>query len=120
MPRVSALRTMVRRGDFPMVAALAALILVIPSLLSTYDLYVATTAAIFSTVVLGLGIVSGRAGMISLAQLAFMAIGAYVFIWLQLHVPGIPFLVAMLIAALVTLPIGILVGLPALRLRGVH
>jgi branched-subunit amino acid ABC-type transport system permease component len=55
------------------------------------------------------------AGLISIGQGGFMAIGAYVSAYLSLN--GIPFYLALIIAMLVSAGIGLLVSLPALRLR---
>jgi branched-chain amino acid transport system permease protein len=98
---------------------LIVLVVVAPSVLSVNNLSVATTGESTAIALLGLGIVTNRAGMMSLAQFGFMAIGAYVFIWLQLHSPSLSFPLAILIGGLATIPFGIVVGLPALRLRGV-
>jgi branched-chain amino acid transport system permease protein len=115
----SAWRRLTRPGDLAGMAALVALMLIAPAIISQNNVSVATTGLLFAVALLGLGVVSGRAGMISLVQVGFMAIGAYVFVWLQLHAPGVPFPVAVLLGGLGTLPFGLIVGLPALRLRGV-
>lgn len=75
---------------------------------------------------LGLGIVTGSASMIALSQLTFAAIGAWVMEFLMLQTPlgtvfgGVSFIVCMLIGALAAAVLGLIVGLPALRLRGVN
>jgi branched-chain amino acid transport system permease protein len=119
MRLASALR-LGKRTDIPYVAGMAALFLLLPLLLSGYDLFVATNGLVIAIALLGLGVVTGRAGLISLCQMALAAIGAWVLLWLQLHAEGIPFLIDVIIAGLVTMPFGVLAGLPALRLRGVN
>jgi branched-chain amino acid transport system permease protein len=117
--RLSAWSRLVRPTDGVGMTLLIAIVLVGPSLLSGNNLSVATTGFVIAIALLGLGVVTGRAGMISLVQVGFMAIGAWMFTWLQLHVPGLSFPLAALIAGLAALPFGLIVGGPALRLRGV-
>jgi branched-chain amino acid transport system permease protein len=100
--------------------AVVIILLLPPLLMSDYYRYVATSGAITAIAVLGLGVVTGRAGLISLGQLAFMAIGAFVVSWLQVHAPGVPFLLKLLAGALVAVPVSVLVSVPALRLRGIN
>ena len=88
--------------------------------LSGYYVFLAISAVTASIAVLGLGIVTGSAGMIALCQLTFAAIGAWVVAWLSMHeVPG-GFIVWLIIGGAVAGCAGILIGLPALRLRGVN
>jgi branched-chain amino acid transport system permease protein len=58
-------------------------------------------------------------GLLSLANAAFMAIGAYVSAVLTIHA-GTPFIVSLLCGAFVAMFIGLLLGLPVLRLRDVY
>lgn len=89
-------------------------------LLPSYWLFLATSAAIGAIVARSTGLVTGQAGMISLCQLSFAAVGAWVVSRLSLTGQGVPFLVQIVAGGLAAVPLGILVGLPALRLRGVH
>jgi branched-chain amino acid transport system permease protein len=95
-------------------------LLLVPIIVSSADLYTATSAIITALVILSLGVVTGRAGMMSLCQMAFAACGAWAFLWLQVHAHSLPFTVDVAIAGLVTVPFGLLIALPALRLRGVN
>ncbi|CAB4941162.1 unannotated protein [freshwater metagenome] len=106
--------------SLPVAVVVLVLLLIPPVFLSEFDQYNATTAAIFAIALLGLGVVTGRAALICLAQTAFMAVGAFVILWLNVHAPGMPFLIKLVIASLITVPIGVLVSLPALRLRGIN
>jgi branched-chain amino acid transport system permease protein len=94
-------------------------VLLLPSLLSQYWLFVATSAAIFALAVYSAGIVTGLAGMMTLCQLSFAAIGAWTFADLNTH-GTLPFLVQVLVSGLVAVPFGLVIGLPALRLRGIN
>jgi branched-chain amino acid transport system permease protein len=95
-------------------------LLIVPSFLSTADQFTAISAVVTALIILSLGVVTGRAGMLSLCQMAFAAVGAWVFLWLKIHHSDWSFMVDLLVSGLVTVPVGLLVGLPALRLRGVN
>lgn len=89
-------------------------------LLPSYWLFLATSAVIVAIVARSTGLVTGQAGMISLCQLSFAAVGAWVVTRLGLSGLGVPFLAQIVAGGLAAVPFGVLVGLPALRLRGVH
>ena len=67
----------------------------------------------------GLNIVSGYCGQISLAQVAFLAVGAYTSANLVTKV-GLPFWVALPCAGIVAASMGLIVGLPSLRTKGLY
>lgn len=69
---------------------------------------------------LGLNILTGYAGQVSLGSSAFMAVGAYAAYNLALRLPGVPFLIDILLAGVVAAAVGLLFGLPSLRLRGFY
>jgi len=79
---------------------------------------VATSAAT-ATVLLSSVVVTGYAGQVSLAQLGLAGVGAYIAARLA-QTQGLSFWLALPLGVLGTLPIGALVGLPALRTRGVN
>lgn len=106
-----------RRRVVLAVLALAAPLLA--ALLPNFWLFLATSAVISAFTALSVGIVSGRAGMISLCQLAFAAIGAFAVAWLNTR-GLLPLPLQILAGGLVAVPLGLLIGLPALRLRGVN
>jgi branched-chain amino acid transport system permease protein len=85
-----------------------------------YWIYLATAVLITAVNLLSLGIVEGRTGMISLCQLSFAGVGAWTVGWLNVAgVPGgLPLWI--LIGGLAAMPLGIAIGLPALRLRGIN
>ena len=101
------------------VGLLAFVLLGLPELLDSYWLQVMTTVAIYSVVTLGLGLLIGRVGMVSLCQFALLAVGAWVALRLD-YATSIPFPLLLLIAGIVTGLIGTLIGLPALRLSGLY
>lgn len=88
--------------------------------LSSYTVFLAVTAITAAIAILGLGVVTGSAGMIALCQLTFAAIGAWVVAWLSVaEAPG-GFVAWLLLGGLAAGAAGVIVGLPALRLRGVN
>ncbi len=73
---------------------------------------------IYSIVGFGLMLLTGFTGQISLGHAAFLAVGAYTEALLQ--AAGVPFLVSISCAALFAALAGLIVGLPALRLKGIY
>jgi branched-chain amino acid transport system permease protein len=101
------------------VALLAFVLAALPSMLSGYYVDAVTQVAIYSIVSLGLGVLVGRVGLVSLGQAAVLAMGAWVAARL-LFATSLPFPVVLLVAGLITMVLGTLVGLPALRMRGLY
>ena len=102
------------------IAALLAFVLfALPGMLSLYWIDVSTSVAIYSVVALGLGILIGRTGLVSLGQIAVLALGAWVAARL-LFATGLPFPIVLAMSGLITMVLGTLVGLPALRLSGLY
>ncbi|MBX9457991.1 MAG: ATP-binding cassette domain-containing protein [Rhizobium sp.] len=97
--------------------AIGALVLL---LLPKYWIFLITAVFIVGTALQSLGLVTGRTGMISLCQMSFAGVGAWVTGWLNvLDAPG-GLVVWMLVGGLAAVPVGIAIGLPALRLRGIN
>lgn len=94
-------------------AALASL----PFLVGDYALYVLNLIAIHAIVAIGLNILVGYTGQISLGHAGFFAIGAYSCVLLMVK-GGLPFIVALPCAGVVAALFGFMLGLPALRLEG--
>src|ERR1700759_1178845 len=101
------------------VALLLFVFLAFPSLFSQYYIDAWTQVAIYSIVTLGLGLLVGRVGMVSLGQGAVLALGAWVAARL-LFATGLSYPFVLLGAGLITMVLGTLVGLPALRLSGLY
>jgi branched-chain amino acid transport system permease protein len=85
---------------------------------STFWIYVAGLTIIFAISALGLDWIQGRAGQVSIGSAGFMAVGA--FVAAVAVEKGVPALAALVLAALAGGFTGVLVGLPALRLRGLY
>ena len=75
---------------------------------------------ILSLAALGLNILTGYAGQVSLGTAAFMAVGAFASYNFMLRVPGMPILLAFVGGGLMAALVGILFGLPSLRIRGFY
>ena len=93
-----------------------ALLILAPIGQGRYIVYTLTSWLVFSIAAMGLNLTLGYAGQISLAQSAFMAVGAYITALLTLN--GIHWIVAMPIAVLSSFVLGLLIGFPALRVKG--
>jgi branched-chain amino acid transport system permease protein len=75
---------------------------------------------ILALATIGLNILTGYCGQISLGAGAFMAIGAYASYNISLRVPGMPLVPAILLGGLVSAMVGILFGIPSLRIKGLY
>jgi branched-chain amino acid transport system permease protein len=100
-------------GTILLLAALALL----PCVAGNYTLYIVTLIAIHTIVAVGLNILVGYTGQISLGHAGFFAIGAYSCVLLMTK-SGIPFIVALPVSGLISAFFGFLLGLPSLRLEG--
>lgn len=83
-----------------------------------YAIYVVTRASIFVIAAVGLNILAGYAGQISLGHAAFLAIGAYTHT--ILYRLGAPLILSMPLGSALAGILGALIGFPALRLKGPH
>ncbi|SCC95591.1 Inner-membrane translocator [Thiomonas sp. X19] len=75
---------------------------------------------ILALAALGLNVLAGYCGQISLGTGAFMAVGAYAAFNLMARLPGMPLLLALLLAGLIAAAVGMVFGLPSLRIRGLY
>jgi branched-chain amino acid transport system permease protein len=96
---------------------LLAFLALFPFLFKNYYVYLANYMAINVIVAIGLNLLVGYTGQISLGHSGFFAIGAYGTIVLMSKL-SFPFVLALPLAALGTALFGFLIGLPALRLEG--
>jgi branched-chain amino acid transport system permease protein len=98
---------------------LAACLLVVPFFGSVYVVYMACLIAINIIATVGLNITVGYAGLLSIGHSAFIGVGAYAGTLLWLHF-GTPLAVNIIVGALAAFAVGLVFGLPALRIKGVH
>jgi len=90
---------------------------VLPDIVSDYRLFLVTTMIIAAIAVLGLNLLTGFNGQISLGHGAFYAVGAYTAAVLMDHL-AMPYWATLPAAAIVCFIVGYLFGLPALKLEG--
>lgn len=100
-------------GALALIAAAVAL----PFMLSNYHVFELTQVMIYAIAVLGLNILTGYNGQISLGHGGFFAAGAYTAAILM-HRYGVPYWATLPPAALICFVLGVLFGLPALRFEG--
>jgi branched-chain amino acid transport system permease protein len=101
------------------VATLLLVVCALPFLVSNYHTFQLTLVLVYAIALLGLNILTGYNGQISLGHGAFYAIGAYVAAILMDKF-GVPYWLTVPVAAAVCLVAGFLFGLPALRLEGLY
>ncbi|GJJ02578.1 branched-chain amino acid ABC transporter permease [Duganella rhizosphaerae] len=102
-------------------ALLAVAIVVVPLFASPYTLSaILIPFLIFSLAALGLNILTGYAGQLSLGTAAFMAVGAFASYNFLARLPGLPVLLAFVLGGLSAAMVGIAFGLPSLRIRGFY
>ncbi|OGP91040.1 MAG: ABC transporter permease [Deltaproteobacteria bacterium RBG_19FT_COMBO_43_11] len=94
-----------------------AVLFTIPLYFSDYSLYLLNLIMVYIIVSVGLNILVGSTGQISLGHAGFFAIGAYATVLLITKLQ-IPFFVAIIAAAFIAAFFGFILGLPALRLEG--
>lgn len=75
---------------------------------------------ILSLAGLGLNFLTGYAGQLSLGSAAFMSIGAYASYNLLVRIPDLPLPVGLVLGGLVSAAVGVLFGLPSLRIKGFY
>lgn len=108
-----------RGGALVVLAALAVLVGFAPSLLNGYFLYLVTLGAVYSLAALGMTVLLGWAGQVSLLPAAFIGLGAYGTDWM-FQTAHVPWGLSVVIVALVVGAAGTILAIPALRLRGFY
>ena len=100
---------------------LAVAFLVVPLTASSYVLTaLLVPMLVLALAALGLNILTGYAGQFSLGTAAFMSVGAFAAYNFQLRVPGIPLLASFALAGVVAAGVGLVFGLPSLRIKGFY
>ncbi|HTR59365.1 MAG TPA: branched-chain amino acid ABC transporter permease [Casimicrobiaceae bacterium] len=111
----------IRQDRIAVVLFLATAYLVVPSIANQYWLSaILIPFLIFALATVGLNLLTGYAGQLSLGTAAFMAVGAFAAYNFLLRVPGIPLLVAFVLAGVCAALVGIVFGLPSLRIKGFY
>jgi branched-chain amino acid transport system permease protein len=99
-------------------SALLVFLALSPWLLPEYWLAQLTFVLIYSVVGLGLMLLAGFTGLFSIGHAAFLGVGAYT--QAVLNNAGVPFPIALAAAGLLSAGVGVIVGLPALRVKGIY
>ncbi|MGI9645135.1 MAG: ABC transporter permease subunit, partial [Ilumatobacteraceae bacterium] len=119
VPRRYARLTAVRVGQVVLFVAVGAFFLVFPSLFGTTVVFRMALIFTWAIILLSLGVLTGWAGQISLGQVAFSALGGTIAAWLTLTWSW-DFTLVTLAAGVVGAASSLVIGLPALRLRGTY
>ncbi len=98
-------------------AAALVVAIALPLALSDFHVFQATQVLIYAIAILGLNLLTGYNGQISLGHGAFYAIGAYAVAILMTHYE-VPYFLALPLSAIICFIVGFLFGLPALKLEG--
>ena len=106
----------VQRGWF---AVLLLALVLFPFAADQYWAYLACLAAINVISATGLNILTGYTGLVSLGQAAFMGVGAYTVAVLEARL-GTPFLVNLLLGGFMAAAVGMVFGIPSLRVKGLY
>ena len=75
---------------------------------------------ILTVAAIGLNLLVGYCGQISIGHASFMAVGAYAAYNLVLRVPQLNFLIVLVIAGLIAATLGMIFGVPSLRIKGLY
>jgi branched-chain amino acid transport system permease protein len=106
-------------SGYATVAVCAVVFALLPFALSDYHRGIAAQVALYLIAILGLNVLTGYTGQISIGHSAFMAIGGYTTA-LMSHYHHTNLIATLPLAFAITFVCGVLVGLPALRLSGVY
>jgi branched-chain amino acid transport system permease protein len=107
------------RAEKTRLLLIAALVIAVPFVVTPYWLTIANQIGIAVVGAIGLNILVGYTGQISLGQGGFLAVGAYTSAVLHVRA-DLPVPVSILLAVLTTAVIGAFFGIPALRLKGLY
>ena len=113
------MNTLLRHRHAPRLAKIVVFVVVawlLPYGLGAYAIHVVDIALVFALLAIGMGLALGIAGQINLAQVAFFGVSAYATAILTTHA-GLGFWPAAVLALVASAVIGLLVGIPALRMQ---
>ncbi|MBQ4331159.1 MAG: branched-chain amino acid ABC transporter permease [Spirochaetaceae bacterium] len=115
--RNKVLRDMLIPGCVAVAAIVVPYLLISVGVIDAYTAQIITLGGVNSIMAISVNVICGITGQLSLGQAGFMAIGSYTTIILT-QTAGMPLAVSIVIAALVTVVFGILIGFPTLKLQG--
>jgi branched-chain amino acid transport system permease protein len=93
--------------------------IVVPMVLSTFWVQILTSVAVYSIVTLSLALLAGRVGLVSLGQIALLAVAGWIALRLAFAFNP-PYPLLLVVTGVLTGIFGTLIGLPALRLSGLY
>ena len=91
-----------------------------PWVAPSYFVFLASLIVVNAIVAIGLNLLSGYTNQLSFGHAGFLAVGAYTAAIVATRWPGVPVVVPLLAAALVTAAVGLALGIPCLRLEGLY
>lgn len=100
--------------------AMIVVLVVLGAALPIYWVYLLSTVAISALIARSVGLVTNQLGVITLCQMSFAAIGGWVVSWCALAWPGAPFPLLVLLGGVVAAPVGLLLGMVTVRIRGIE
>lgn len=104
-----------------MIALAACAFLVVPLVASDYlFLSLLIPFLILTLAAIGLNLLVGYCGQISIGHAAFMAVGAYAAYNIVLRIPGLSFLIVLILSGLIAAAAGMIFGIPSLRIKGLY
>lgn len=106
-------------GGVAALAVATVLVILAPSVLNGYVLYLVNLGAVYALAALGMTVLLGWAGQVSLLPAAFIGLGAYGTDWMY-QTAHVPWGLSVVIVALVVGAVGTVLAIPALRLRGFY
>jgi branched-chain amino acid transport system permease protein len=111
----------IRQDRWLIIAALAVAYLVIPFVGSDYWLLtIMVPFLVYALAALGLNLLTGYAGQVSLGTGGFMAVGAFATYKLAIAFPWLNIVVVLLLAGFITAAVGVAFGFPSLRIKGFY
>jgi branched-chain amino acid transport system permease protein len=111
----------IRQDRWAFVALLLAAFVLVPLFANDYWFSaILIPFLIFALAAIGLNILTGYAGQLSLGSAAFMAVGAVAAYNFELRVPGLPLLASFALGGLTAAAVGVAFGLPSLRIKGFY
>ncbi len=111
----------IRQDRISILLLLAAAVLVVPALADEYTFRaILIPFLILSLAALGLNILVGYCGQVSLGTGAFMAVGAYAAYNFMVRIEGMPLLAALLLGGGCATLVGVAFGIPSLRIKGLY
>lgn len=99
------------------VIALALLLVIVP-MLPNYWVKVCTSMLAVAIAAQGVAVLHARLGQVSLAGVALMGVGGWIALRVTHATPGLPFEVVLILTVLLSAGVGVLLGLPAIRHKG--